>query len=73
VPRVGGLTVRGLRGVLVERAGAFAGLPNAFIDGVVLNDVDLDAPEGTWACNATAGTSAAMSLCATSSDMTTDA
>ena len=58
MPRVGGLTVRGLRGVLVEAAGAFAGLPNAFIDGIVLADIDLDAPKGSWACNATAGTSA---------------
>lgn len=57
VPRVGGLTVRGLKGTLVRAAGAFAGLPNAFVDGIVLADIDLDAPKGSWACNATAGSS----------------
>jgi polygalacturonase len=56
VPRVGRMRVAGLRGRLVEAAGAFAGLNNSNISGVVLEDIDLDAPAGSWACAHADGT-----------------
>ena len=57
VPAVGRMRVSGLRGALVGAAGAFAGLDNSNISGVVLEDVELDAPAGSWACSNTDGTS----------------
>jgi hypothetical protein len=60
VPRVRRMTVRGLTGVLVEAAGSFAGLPAAggAITDVLLEDVVLDAPAGSWACANVTGASA---------------
>ena len=57
VPRVGHVLISGLRGTLVEAAGAFAGLNVSSITDVVLQDVDLDAPRGSWACSHVQGTS----------------
>jgi polygalacturonase len=57
IPRVGFMTVRGLKGSLVEAAGAFAGLPGANITNVILEDVDLDAPSKSWTCNNVTGIS----------------
>ena len=57
VPRVGRMTVRNLTGVLVKKAGAFAGLGNSFISDVRLEDIALDAPAGSWACANASGTS----------------
>ena len=57
VPRVGRMLVSGLRGTLIEAAGAFAGLNASNISGVVLEDVHLDAPAGSWACSNVEGTS----------------
>ena len=57
VPRVGHMRISGLKGTLVEAAGAFAGLNNSIISGVVLEDIDLDAPAGSWSCAHADGTS----------------
>ena len=57
VPRVGRMLVSGLRGTLIEAAGAFAGLNVSNISGVELEDVDLDAPAGSWSCSNVGGTS----------------
>lgn len=57
VPKVGYMTVRGLKGTLVEAAGAFAGLPNSNITHVVLEDIDLDAPAKSWKCSNASGVS----------------
>jgi len=57
VPRVGRMTVRNLTGVLVRAAGSFAGLPDANITDVRLQDIALDAPAGSWACANASGTS----------------
>ena len=57
IPRVGHMTVAGLKGRLVEAAGAFAGLPGASITNIVLEDVDLDAPAQSWKCSNASGVS----------------
>jgi polygalacturonase len=48
IPRVGYATIRGLVGELVEAAGSFEGLNNSEIDGIVLEDILLHAPKGSW-------------------------
>lgn len=55
VPRMGGATARRMRGTLVEAAGGFDGLAQANVTGVVLEDVALDAPAGSWACSNVTG------------------
>jgi polygalacturonase len=57
VPRVGHVLIAGLKGTLVEAAGAFAGLNVSNISAVVLQDIDLDAPKGSWACSHVDGSS----------------
>jgi polygalacturonase len=57
IPRVGYMTVKGLKGSLVEAAGAFAGLPGGNITNVVLEDIALDAPAKSWTCSNVTGTS----------------
>jgi hypothetical protein len=51
------MTVRGVKGRLVQAAGAFAGLPGASITNVLLEDVDLDAPASSWTCSNVTGSS----------------
>jgi polygalacturonase len=57
VPRVGHVLISGLKGILVEAAGAFAGLNNSNISSVALEDIDLDAPAGSWSCSHADGSS----------------
>lgn len=57
IPRVGFMTVKGLKGTLVEAAGAFAGLPGGNITNVLLEDVTLDAPSKSWTCSNVTGMS----------------
>lgn len=57
VPRVGHMRISGLKGRLIEKAGAFAGLNNSNISNVVLENINLEAPPGSWSCSNADGTS----------------
>jgi hypothetical protein len=57
VPRVGHMRISGLKGRLIEKAGAFAGLNNSYISNVVLENINLEAPAGSWSCSNADGTS----------------
>ena len=50
VPTVGDAVIERVSGVLVERAGLFAGLAQRNISGIVMRDIALDAPAGSWSC-----------------------
>ena len=56
IPIVGNALVDGLVGVLVEAAGAFAGLNVSNISAMTLRNIRLDAPAGSWSCSFVSGT-----------------
>jgi hypothetical protein len=58
VPTVEHCGVRGLHGRRVDAAGCFRGLPSRNLSALLLSDIVLAAPAGTWApCNNVTGTS----------------
>ena len=55
VPTVGDSVIERVSGVLVGKAGLFAGLTQRNITGMSLRDIALDAPAGSWACSNVTG------------------
>jgi len=55
VPRMGGATARRMTGTLIQAAGGFDGLAAANVTNVLLEDVALDAPAGSWTCSNVTG------------------